>query len=89
MIHMGTPRAAGQLISGFHDIENHAWRWNCAAVQLVLRPPPGIAHRDAVLTLNLTCRLSFSRAEDYHYLRLDWTGTGSLTRLGLNLANTL
>lgn len=54
MIHMGDPKAAGQLISGFHDIENHAWRWTMRQFSVVLRPPPGSAHKDAVLTLNLT-----------------------------------
>ena len=28
-INVGDPRAAIQLLRGFHDIENNAWRWTC------------------------------------------------------------
>jgi hypothetical protein len=53
-VHMGDPRAAGQLVTGFHEVENHAWRWTMRQFSVLLRPPRGAAERGAVLTLNLT-----------------------------------
>ncbi|MBZ5622133.1 MAG: hypothetical protein LAQ69_25905 [Acidobacteriia bacterium] len=54
IVHVGDPKAAGQLLSGFHEIENHAWRWSMRQFSVVLRPPPGSAQRGAILTLKLT-----------------------------------
>jgi hypothetical protein len=51
---MGDPRAAGQLVAGFHDIEAHAWRWSMRQFSVYLRPPLGSAQKGAVLYLNLT-----------------------------------
>lgn len=53
-VHMGDPRAAGQLVAGFHDIEERAWRWSMRQFSVYLRPPLGSAQKGAVLTLNLT-----------------------------------
>jgi hypothetical protein len=53
-VHMGDPRAAAQLVAGFHDIEAHAWRWTMREFSVYLRPPLGSAQKGAVLTLNLT-----------------------------------
>jgi hypothetical protein len=51
---MGDPRAASQLAAGFHDIEEHAWRWTMRQFGVYLRPPLGSSKKGAVLVLNLT-----------------------------------
>jgi hypothetical protein len=52
-IEMRDPRTAGQLVSGFHSIENNAWRWTERqfAVTLALPRP---AQNGAVLALKFT-----------------------------------
>ena len=49
IIHLGDPRSAGQLISGFHDIEARAWRWTSRRFTVELGTPPGAAQNGAVL----------------------------------------
>jgi len=51
MIHMSDPKAGGQLVSGFYDVEQNAWRWAQKRFSVVLRPPAGAAQRGAVLNL--------------------------------------
>src|SRR6185369_284724 len=53
-IRMGDPKLAGQLVSGFHDIEAHAWRWSARKFSVLLATPKGAGQRGAVLTLNVT-----------------------------------
>ena len=53
-IHMGDPKTATQLISGFYGIEQNAWRWTARRFTLVLRPPLGAAQKGATLQLRLT-----------------------------------
>ena len=53
-IRMGDPRAAGQLLTGFYDIEAHAWRWTKRQFAVSLRPPKGAAQKGAVLVVSLT-----------------------------------
>jgi hypothetical protein len=53
-VHMNDPKAAEQLISGFHQIENKAWRWTAREFVLVLRPPAGSAQLGAALQAHLT-----------------------------------
>ena len=53
-VHMGDPRAATQLVAGFHDIEAHAWRWSMRQFSVYLRPPLGSRTKGAVLVLSFT-----------------------------------
>ncbi len=53
-VHMGDPKAVGQLAEGFHQIENGAWRWTERRFSVDLRPPPGASGKGVTLTLNLT-----------------------------------
>jgi hypothetical protein len=54
MIHMADPRAGSQLLSGFHDIEQNAWRWTERRFSVALRPPAGSAQNGGVLNLKFT-----------------------------------
>jgi hypothetical protein len=40
---------APQLVSGWGEIEDNAWRWTAPRFAAVLRPPPGSSTRGAVL----------------------------------------
>jgi hypothetical protein len=53
-IHMGDPKIATQLVSGFYGIEQNAWRWTGRRFSLVLRPPLGASQKGATLRLRLT-----------------------------------
>ena len=53
-VQMGDPRAAGQLVSGFYDIEDNAWRWTGKQFVVELGTPIGAAGRGATLTLQFT-----------------------------------
>jgi hypothetical protein len=53
-LHMGDPKVADQLVSGFHQIEAKAWRWTAREFAVVLRPPAGSAQLGAALQVNLT-----------------------------------
>src|SRR5262245_59471694 len=39
MIHMGDPKVAPQLLKGFYNIEENAWRWTMGKFAVALRPP--------------------------------------------------
>jgi hypothetical protein len=54
MVHMADPRAASQLISGFHDVEQNSWRWTSGRFSVILRPPRGAAQKGAVLKMKFT-----------------------------------
>lgn len=54
MVHVADPRASLQLVRGFHDVEQNAWRWTMAKFSVTLRPPAGAAQKGATLRLNLT-----------------------------------
>jgi hypothetical protein len=43
------PGAAAQLVSGWNQIEDNAWRWTAPRFSAVLRPPPGSSSRGATL----------------------------------------
>jgi hypothetical protein len=47
------PDAAPQLLSGWYQVEQNAWRWTARNFAAVLRPPPGSATRGATLELHL------------------------------------
>lgn len=51
MVHAADPKAAFQLVKGFHEIEQNAWRWTMREFAVTLRPPAGAAERGAVLRL--------------------------------------
>jgi len=53
-VHTGDPKVAGQLRSGFHGIEQNAWRWTAQEFSVVLHPPLGSAQAGAVLKVSLT-----------------------------------
>jgi len=53
-VQMADPAAAGQLSSGFYDVEANAWRWTQRQFAVVLRPPVRAAQQGAVLELHLT-----------------------------------
>lgn len=38
-LHMADPAAAAQLVSGFHGVEQSAWRWTAGKFSVVLDPP--------------------------------------------------
>jgi hypothetical protein len=46
---MGDPRSAQQLVSGFYDIEDNAWRWTSKQFVVELGTPAGAAGRGATL----------------------------------------
>src|ERR1041384_4265383 len=53
-VHVGDPKLAGQLISGFHAIESGAWRWTERQFTVALGTPSGAAQSGATLELRLT-----------------------------------
>jgi len=53
-VHMGDPRAAGQVVSGFYDIEDGAWRWTAKQFVVELGTPLGAAGRGATLELQFS-----------------------------------
>lgn len=52
-ITVGDPRAAQQLLSGFHDIEG-SWRWTAKQFVVELGTPAGASGRGATLELHFT-----------------------------------
>jgi len=53
-VHLGDPRIADQLVSGFHHIEANAWRWTGRKFVVVLRAPAGSGQIGAGLQVHLT-----------------------------------
>lgn len=51
---MGDPRDAAQLLHGFYDAEQNAWRWTKRRFGVSLRPPPGAALEGASLRMVFT-----------------------------------
>jgi hypothetical protein len=50
-VNVADPKAAVQLLRGFHDIENNAWRWTGPKFAVALRPPKDIPAEGAKLFL--------------------------------------
>lgn len=48
------PRGAAQLLSGFYDVEQGAWRWTRGKFAVILQPPAGAAQKGARLVLEFT-----------------------------------
>jgi hypothetical protein len=53
-VHVADQRAASQLVSGFYDVEQNAWRWTAGKFVVVLRTPRGAAQNGAVLKLKFS-----------------------------------
>lgn len=51
---MGNPRDASQLLHGFYDAEQNAWRWTMRRFGVSLRPPSGAAQAGASLRMLFT-----------------------------------
>lgn len=49
MVHVADPRASVQLVKGFYDVEQNAWRWTMQKFSVTLRPPAGSAQKGALL----------------------------------------
>ena len=54
VIRMADPRVASQLLSGWHQVEDHAWRWTARNFTALLRPPPGSGSFGATLEFRFT-----------------------------------
>jgi hypothetical protein len=54
VVQVAHPRAAGQLLSGFHQVEQAAWRWTMGKFAVILMPPPNAAQKGARLELHFT-----------------------------------
>lgn len=50
-VHAADPRAAAQLVRGFHDVEQNAWRWTHGKFAVTLKVPPGAADKGGMLEL--------------------------------------
>ena len=50
-VNVGDPKAAIQLLRGFHDVENNAWRWTGPKFAVALRPPKEVPAEGAKLFL--------------------------------------
>jgi hypothetical protein len=53
MINMADPSTAPQLVSGFHALENGAWRWTMRKFSVMLKPPLGSDQNGAMLRFRL------------------------------------
>jgi hypothetical protein len=53
-VHVADPRAAAQLVSGFYDIEQNAWRWTAGKFSVLLRTPRQAAQKGAILKLKFS-----------------------------------
>lgn len=51
IVHVADPRSATQLVSGFYNIEQNAWRWTAGHFSVVLRAPRMAAQKGALLKL--------------------------------------
>jgi hypothetical protein len=54
VVNVADPRAVVQLVRGFHNLENDAWRWTMKNFTVTLRPPAGSAQSGAQLELKFT-----------------------------------
>ena len=75
MVKMGDPAAAGQLVSGFHAIEDGAWRWTQKQFTVRLGTPVGAGASGATLTLDFT--IPPATIEKLHSLTLSASVAGT------------
>jgi hypothetical protein len=52
-IDIADPATAGQLMSGFYDLEGNSWRWTAGHFSVALGRPPDAEKNGARLTLHL------------------------------------
>ena len=50
-VHVADPQATAQLLSGFHQLEQNAWRWTMQRFTVSLATPEGAAAKGATLNL--------------------------------------
>jgi hypothetical protein len=53
VVPMAHPRAAPQLLAGFHAVEQGSWRWTMGRFAVALKPPPGAEKTGARLEMHL------------------------------------
>src|ERR1035437_8355315 len=53
-VHGPDPRSAPQLVSGFYDVEQNAWRWTAGKFSVILRVPRGADRKGALLHLKFS-----------------------------------
>ncbi len=51
-VNMADPKQSTQLVKGFHDVEQNAWRWTKGKFTVMLRPPAGSAQKGANLVVH-------------------------------------
>lgn len=51
VVHVADPRTSTQLLKGFYEAEQNAWRWTAARFSVALRPPLGASQKGAALQL--------------------------------------
>lgn len=54
IVHVADPRASLQLVRGFHEVEQNAWRWTMGKFAVTLRPPRNAAQRGASVQLKFS-----------------------------------
>jgi hypothetical protein len=54
MVHVADPKTAGQLVKGFHGVEQNAWRWTMKEFSVTLGPPPVGMEKASLLRVKLT-----------------------------------
>jgi hypothetical protein len=50
-VNVADPKAAPQLLKGFHDTEGNAWRWTKGKFSVTLRPPLNALQKGATLVV--------------------------------------
>jgi hypothetical protein len=53
-VHVADPKAAIQLVKGFHGVEQNSWRWSMGQFSVTLLPPSGSSERGANLVVKFT-----------------------------------
>ncbi|HUS06178.1 MAG TPA: hypothetical protein VMZ52_07780 [Bryobacteraceae bacterium] len=53
-VNVADPKAAPQLLKGFHDPEQNAWRWTKGKFSVTLRPPANAAAKGAALVVKFS-----------------------------------
>ena len=53
-VQVADPQTSSQLLSGWYNVEQNAWRWTAGKFAVMLRPPIGAAAKGAVLTFHFT-----------------------------------
>ena len=52
-VNVADPRTAIQLLKGFHEVEQNAWRWTRSQFSVTLKVPPGAAIKGGVLEVKI------------------------------------